>query len=649
MFEILGGLLAAAAPFQINIGGVSVTFERQVSGERGGQHKAPALSPITMKITARVSSPVENAVLIEYFPKEWKIVDAGGGTVSEYDEKYKKIEWRVGAVSASVTRSYVFESPKPTSLQARKYHLRTELIYSGGSATGEDWVEILIEKAVHLDENRNFVSDISEAVKTKEGVWSEPIYENEWVRVTFLKELNPRNDITIYARNTQGLNTWVEVYYHDTTEKITEFPIIRGEGYYKVYLTNMKGSNDTFDLKIVNSDMETAYLEFDHIVDPENVYVYYVNTENVYEGSTYNFDAAKVDDGIFENIYENLHGETKSYNPTNYNLLNNTKYISGTVNDLSSDDNSTYLSFKSYPSAFSGDVQFAESEAQSTYNSSTTYQDKATLTWTPAVADNYLIIATAEIKRTSTNAARTTRAQLTIDGTSFAETYVADDTDTDTYRSFVAFKIANLTAASHTIKIQYGTTNTGNTATIKNARIIAMAIGNNFKLSEPSDGTTTSTSYTDIATLTFTPDITENWLILAHADVTNSTAANFNGVMLLVDEENRGEFWSRQANASHYLSAAFHDVVSLSGGSSHTIKIQMKTSAGTLTYKNVHLYAIPIDAVFQEVFTATSDDLSSTTSVVPGTTKTTLSFTSSSAGDYLFLATGQIATSSNTV
>ncbi|MGC8816666.1 MAG: PGF-pre-PGF domain-containing protein [Candidatus Hadarchaeum sp.] len=651
LLEILGGLLAAAAPFQVTISGVSVTFERRLSGEQGGQRKAPALSPVTMEITANVSAPVENAVLIDYFPKEWTIVDAGGGTVSEHDERYSKIEWKVGRVDNSVTRSYIFESPKPASLQPKKYHLRTELIYSGGSASGEDWVEILIEQAVHLDENRNFLSDISAAVKTRDGVWSEPISEGEWVRVTFQKELNPWNDITVYVRNTQGLNTWIEVYYPDSSEKITQFPVITSEGYYKVYLANMNGRSDTFDLKILNSDPETAYLEFDQIKDPlesdENFFP--VTTETVYEGGTSNFAAAQTySDGNYENIFENNIGSFRYYYPSGYNLLGNTKFVGGTVGNLQSNDNSTYMTFKSYPSAFSGDVQVAESEAQST-TTSTTYQDKVTLTWTPALEDNYLIIATAEIKRISTIAARTTKAQLTIDGTSVAETFVADDTDADIYRSFVAFKVANLTAASHTIGIQYATTNASNTAFIKNARIIAIRIGNNFKLSEPSDGTTTSTTYTDIATLTFTPDITENWLILAHADVTNSAAANYNGVLFLVDGENRGEFWSRQANAGHYLSAGFHDVVSLSGGSSHTIKIQMKTSAGTLTYKNVHLYAIPTAAVFQEVFAENSDSLSSTTTTAPGTTKTTLSFTPSSTGDYLFLATGQINTSSTTV
>jgi hypothetical protein len=328
-----------------------------------------------------------------------------------------------------------------------------------------------------------------------------------------------------------------------------------------------------------------------------------------------------------------------------YNLLENTRYVSGAVEDLVSNDNSTYMTFRSYPSAFSGDVQVAENEAEVTYNATTDYQDRVTLTWTPATADNYLIIATAEIKQYNGNG--TTRAQLTIDGVSVAETYVADGGTAWGYRSFVGFKISNLTASSHTIKIQYGVTDTNNLAYIRNARLVVMRIGNKFKASEPADGQTTSTSYTNIATLTFTPDITENWLILAHADIGSAYGGNFGGVLENIDGENVGELYVNFISQYWYLPAAFSRVVSLSGGTSHTLKVQIKSASGVImAYKNVHLYAIPTAAVFRENFWAENRLGGSTTVVAPGDNTTTLNFTPSSAGDYLILATGDINTSS---
>ncbi|MBW2974170.1 DNRLRE domain-containing protein, partial [Candidatus Woesearchaeota archaeon] len=152
-------------------------------------------------------------------------------------------------------------------------------------------VVIEIAKALHLDENKTPISDIYEKVKSQDNIWSEPIYHNEYVRVTFEKELNSYNDITVYVRNSQNMNTSIEVYRYNSTEKITEFPIITSEKYYKVYLLNMSTSSKTFELKVKNhGDDETAYLEFDHIIDPEgsksitaskDSYInQYVNTEN---------------------------------------------------------------------------------------------------------------------------------------------------------------------------------------------------------------------------------------------------------------------------------------------------------------------------------------------------------------------------------
>ncbi|GAG29657.1 unnamed protein product, partial [marine sediment metagenome] len=66
--------------------------------------------------------------------------------------------------------------------------------------------ELIIEisKAEHLDENRSFISDIYNEVKTLDDVWSEPIYQNEYVRVTFNRELDSSRDITIYPRMVGG-------------------------------------------------------------------------------------------------------------------------------------------------------------------------------------------------------------------------------------------------------------------------------------------------------------------------------------------------------------------------------------------------------------------------------------------------------------
>jgi hypothetical protein len=121
--------------------------------------------------------------------------------------------------------------------------------------------ELIIEitKADHLDSDRNFVSDIYDSVKTQDGNWSERINSSEYVRVTFEQMLDNEKDITVYARGSGS----IEVYEFGEDDLIVSFPEINSEGLYKVYLTELNGTQDVFDLKIVGD-----YLEFDWIVDP---------------------------------------------------------------------------------------------------------------------------------------------------------------------------------------------------------------------------------------------------------------------------------------------------------------------------------------------------------------------------------------------
>ncbi len=129
---------------------------------------------------------------------------------------------------------------------------------------------IEITKAEHLDQNKIFIKEIYEEVKTLDSLWSGPIYHNEFVRVVFEQQLSSENDITIYPRNTLGGRTKVEVYITNTSQKIAEFPIIASETYYKIFLTAMQGAYDTFDLKVVNeNNNQNDFLEFNHIIDPK--------------------------------------------------------------------------------------------------------------------------------------------------------------------------------------------------------------------------------------------------------------------------------------------------------------------------------------------------------------------------------------------
>ena len=128
----------------------------------------------------------------------------------------------------------------------------------------EQTYELIIEitKAEHLDSNRSFISDIYEEVKEQDNIWSETIPSDNYVRVTFEQELDSSRDITIYPRIISGTPR-IEIYEVDGTELIAEFTNLNSNEYNKIYLTNLVGEQDVFDLKVTGGN-----IEFDYIIDP---------------------------------------------------------------------------------------------------------------------------------------------------------------------------------------------------------------------------------------------------------------------------------------------------------------------------------------------------------------------------------------------
>ncbi|MBU0760849.1 MAG: right-handed parallel beta-helix repeat-containing protein [Nanoarchaeota archaeon] len=121
---------------------------------------------------------------------------------------------------------------------------------------------IYITDAEHLDENRDFVEDVYEQVRERDDVWVE-IPAEHYLRVVFEKNLTSEKDITLYARSNYS-GAFVEVYEKDGDELIVSFDEIAEDKEYKVFLTNLSGEKDTFDLLVKN-----GAVEFDWVVDPE--------------------------------------------------------------------------------------------------------------------------------------------------------------------------------------------------------------------------------------------------------------------------------------------------------------------------------------------------------------------------------------------
>jgi len=122
---------------------------------------------------------------------------------------------------------------------------------------------ILISDALHLDENREFVSDIYENVSKRDGIW-QFIPGGHFVRVTFEKALKALNDITLYAKSTGNKSVRVEIYEKDSDEVLAVIDNISDDDKYQVFLSELEGFQDTFDLRIVDD------LWIDLIIDPSD-------------------------------------------------------------------------------------------------------------------------------------------------------------------------------------------------------------------------------------------------------------------------------------------------------------------------------------------------------------------------------------------
>lgn len=161
--------------------------------------------------------------------------------------------------------------------------------------------------------------------------------------------------------------------------------------------------------------------------------------------------------------------------------------------------------------------EYTESLGEST-NTSSTYADKTTLTFTPASLGDYLIIASAEIAQSSNASNYGVGVRLNIDGSYYGEANAFHAINTSNYYPWVQVAKVSLSAASHTLKIQFNTgTFSQGTAKIRNARILAIRLDTlnaEYYGESRARSTTTSSSYQDKATLTQTP-AAGDYLILA--------------------------------------------------------------------------------------------------------------------------------------
>ncbi|MGD2107445.1 MAG: hypothetical protein PVH93_07545, partial [Nitrosopumilaceae archaeon] len=120
---------------------------------------------------------------------------------------------------------------------------------------------ILATDGLLLDSDREFIDDIFYEIKSQDDIWTYPITDGQYVRVTFEQPIDNSRDITVYARSLGS--TILEVYEKDGAQLIATFDPISDAELSKVFLTGLVGSQETFDILVTGDP-----IEFDLIIDP---------------------------------------------------------------------------------------------------------------------------------------------------------------------------------------------------------------------------------------------------------------------------------------------------------------------------------------------------------------------------------------------
>jgi len=143
-------------------------------------------------------------------------------------------------------------------------------------------------KAEHLDENKNFVSDIYSNVKTKDSNLSETIPIGHYVRATFEQNFTKYHSVNIYIDKIAPMT--IEVYANGTLLGQVSNP---WEKLYQIKLTNLTQEVNALDFKIVSDPVKFDYIYESKLYRMWFV-AYHLNDPNiVYAGELISHDAGK--------------------------------------------------------------------------------------------------------------------------------------------------------------------------------------------------------------------------------------------------------------------------------------------------------------------------------------------------------------------
>jgi hypothetical protein len=331
-----------------------------------------------------------------------------------------------------------------------------------------------------------------------------------------------------------------------------------------------------------------------------------------------------------DSLYETFREErTQIFNPSSYVLDGSTSYVSGSIVNLASNDDA-YMNFRSYPNY---EISYQES-LTSSQTTSIAYQDKVSISFTPQVTADFVIIAAAEVQGSSTS--YQAKARLTVNSTTYQELAYRVKDSTDWY-PFNGLKCLTLNGGTnYEITIQFCTNNAAGTARIRNARLIILSLQSEYVESEALS-TTSSTNWQDKATLTFTPPSNGDYLLIATANYRGSSTSYDVYVQLVQDGTTIADSIGRPGSgttANYYTFGVMRKVTL--DTSQHSFKIQYRSSSasGTAGINYAHIVAIRLSQFDGNYYA--EDETESSPAPSTFTDKVVNTYTADD-GDYLML------------
>ncbi len=158
--------------------------------------------------------------------------------------------------------------------------------------------DLIVEatNAEHLNSNRTFISNIYNEISSLDGIWSETIPANDYVRVTFKQPLDNSRDITIYPNVTSG-SPYIEVYENNGTQLISQSNPLVSNRYNKMNLLNLQGLQDIFDLRVIGGN-----IQIDYILDPSTVALNSPTNNAYLNNPIVAFNCSATDDIMLSNV-----------------------------------------------------------------------------------------------------------------------------------------------------------------------------------------------------------------------------------------------------------------------------------------------------------------------------------------------------------